>query len=71
MQTRPTLHLFENRAAEEKKRLEVLASELSPGPTRDEIMEKIGQLDAAAKIDKWASSPGLKAMQLRRRAQTH
>jgi hypothetical protein len=54
---RPALHLFENRAAKEKKRLEVLVLELSPGPKRDEILEKISQLDAAVTIDKWASSP--------------
>jgi hypothetical protein len=59
--SRPLLHLFENRAAKEKKRLEVLVSELSPGPKRDEIQEKIRQLEPATNVDKWVSSPGLKS----------
>ena len=61
--SRPTLHLFENRAAKEKERLEVLILELSPGPKRDEILERIRQLDASANIDKWLSSPGLQSPQ--------
>jgi hypothetical protein len=59
--SRPTLHLFENRTAKEKKRLEVLVSELSPGPKRDEIRQEIRQLETAASVDKWVSSPGLKS----------
>ena len=59
--SRPTLHLFENRAAKEKERLGVLILELSPGPKRDEILERIRQLDAC--IDKWLSSPGLQSPQ--------
>jgi hypothetical protein len=60
--SRPTLHLFENRTAKEKKRLEVLVSELSPGPKRDEIRQEIRQLEtAAASVDKWVSSRGLKS----------
>jgi hypothetical protein len=58
--SRPTLHLFENRTAKEKKRLEVLVSELSPGPKRDEIRQEIRQLETA-NVDKWVSSPGLKS----------
>jgi len=63
--SRPTLHLFENRTAKEKKRLEVLVSELSPGPIREEIRQKIRQLETAANVDtnvdRWVSSPGLKS----------
>jgi hypothetical protein len=59
--SRPTLHLFENRTAKEKKRLEVLVSELSPGPKRDEIRQEIRQLETTANVDKWVSSPGLKS----------
>ena len=47
--------------AKEKKRLEVLVSELSPGPKRDEIRQEIRQLETAASVDKWVSSPGLKS----------
>jgi hypothetical protein len=61
--SRPALHLFENRAAKEKERLEVLTLELSPGPKRDEILEKLRRLDASANIDKWLSSPGLQSPQ--------
>ena len=52
-----------NRAAKEKERLGVLILELSPGPKRDEILERIRQLDASANIDKWLSSPGLQSPQ--------
>jgi hypothetical protein len=59
--SRPTLHLFENRTAKEKKRLEVLVLELSPGPKGDEIRQEIRQLETAANVDKLVSSPGLKS----------
>ena len=56
--SRPTLHLFENRAAKEKERLEVLIQELSPGPKREEILEMIRQLDASAAPDKGKAVTG-------------
>jgi hypothetical protein len=56
---RPTLHLFDNRIAKEKKRLEALAAELQPGAERDNLLKKISQLDTAAHINDWLSSPGL------------
>ena len=58
---RPTLHLFGNRIATEKKRLEALAAELQPGPERDNILKKVRQLDTANHIHEWLSSPGLQA----------
>jgi hypothetical protein len=57
---RPTLHLFKDRIAEEKKRLQALAAELKPGLERDTILQKISQLDTAAQINEWVSSPGLR-----------
>jgi hypothetical protein len=56
---RPTLHLFGDRIAKEKKRLQALAAELKPGPERDALLQKISQLDTIARINEWASSPGL------------
>jgi hypothetical protein len=58
---RPTLHLFDNRIAREKKKPEALAAELKPGPERDNLLKKISQLDTAAHINNWLSSPGLQA----------
>jgi hypothetical protein len=58
---RPTLHLFDNRIAKEKKRLEALAAETKPGPERDQLLRKISQFETARDIDEWLSSPGLQA----------
>jgi len=58
-QRRRTLHLFGNRIAKEKKRLEAPAAELKPGPERDDLLKKISQLDTAAQIDERLMSPGL------------
>jgi len=57
----PTLHLFGNRIANEKKRLEALAAEREPGPEREDLLKKIRQLDTVDHIDEWLSSPGLQA----------
>ena len=57
---RPTLHLFENRAAKEKERLEVLTLELSPGPLREDILEMIRLLDASAASDKGKAATGVR-----------
>jgi hypothetical protein len=56
---RPTLHLFGDRLAIEKKRLEVQLAELQPGPERDQLLQKLRQLDTASHINEWLSSPGL------------
>jgi hypothetical protein len=48
---RPTLHLFGDRLANEKKRLEAQLAELQPGPERDQLLQKLRQLGL--------SSPGL------------
>jgi hypothetical protein len=57
----PTFHLFGNRIASEKERIEAQLAELQPGPERDQLLNKLRQLDTALHIDEWLSSPGLKA----------
>ncbi len=58
---RPTLHLFGDRLANEKKRLEAQLAELQPGPKRDQLLQKLRQLDTASHINEWLSSPGLQS----------
>jgi hypothetical protein len=57
---RPTLHLFRDRIAEEKKRLEAKI-ELQPGPERDRLLMKLRQLDTASNIDEWLKSSELQS----------
>lgn len=52
---------FIYRIAEEKQRLEAEAARVEPGPARDALMKKLRQLDVAAHLDQWLSSPGLQA----------
>ncbi|HLJ01156.1 MAG TPA: hypothetical protein VKT76_15690 [Bradyrhizobium sp.] len=54
----PTLY---ERLAEEKKRLEMQLDHLGEGSVRDKLLDKIRQLDVAAHINEWLSSPGLRA----------
>jgi hypothetical protein len=35
------------------------ASNLPPGPQKDELLKKVRQADTASHLDAWASSPGL------------
>ena len=58
---RPTLHLFGDRIANEKKRVEAQLAELQPGPERDQLLQKLRQLDTASHINEWLSSPGLQS----------
>jgi hypothetical protein len=52
---------FEERLAEHKALLEKLASELKPGPERNELLRKARQIDTAAHINEWLNSPGLQS----------
>ena len=52
-------HTFEDRIAAEKAKLEAQVAKLKPGPKMDELLRKIGQLETAAHISAWLSSPGL------------
>ena len=54
----PTLY---ERLADEKKRVELAAALLGPGLMRNKLLEKLSQLNVAAHIDDWLSSPGLQA----------
>jgi hypothetical protein len=61
MKQRPTLHLFRDRLVDERKRLEAQLEELQPGPKRDQLLQKLRQLDTASHINEWLSSPGLQS----------
>jgi hypothetical protein len=52
--------LFE-RLLEEKKRLELDLEQTEPGSARNKLIDKLRQLDTAAHINEWLSSPGLRA----------
>ena len=45
----------------EKGRLEAEATRIGPGSAQNKLLEKLRQLDVAAHMDKWLSSPGLQA----------
>jgi hypothetical protein len=52
-------HTFEDCIAAEKARLEAQIANVPHGPARDELLRKIRQLDTAAHISEWLSSPEL------------
>jgi hypothetical protein len=54
-------HTFEENIAAEKVKLEAQAAKLKPGPQMDAVLKKISQLETAAHISEWLSSPGLQA----------
>jgi hypothetical protein len=56
---RSATHTFEDRIAAEKARLEAQVADLQYGPEKDELLRKIRQLETAAHINEWVSSPGL------------
>ena len=51
-------HTFEDRIEAEKARIEGRVARLRDGPKKDELLEKIRQLETAAQINGWLSSPG-------------
>lgn len=53
-------HNFEKQIAAEKIELEEKASSLPPGPQKYILLKKIRQLETAARVDEWLSSPGLR-----------
>ena len=60
MQRRRSIpHTFEENIAAEKAKLEAELAKLKPGPQMDALREKIRQLDTAAHISEWLSSPEL------------
>ena len=50
---------FEENIAAEKAKLEAQVAKLKPGPQKDALLRKIRQLDIAAHMSEWLSSPGL------------
>jgi hypothetical protein len=54
----PTLY---ERLADEQKRVEAAMALLGPGLKRSRLLRKLRQLNVAAQINDWLSSPGLRA----------
>jgi hypothetical protein len=57
-------HTFEENIAAEKAKLEAQVAKLKPGPQKDALLRKIRQLDTAAHMSEWLSSPGLQPPEL-------
>jgi hypothetical protein len=57
---RSPIHTFEQNIATEKARVEVEAAKLPPGPQKEALLRKIEQLETAAHVSRWLSSPGLR-----------
>jgi hypothetical protein len=60
MRRRSVPHTFEENIAAEKARLEAQVAQLNPGPEQDALLKKIRQLDTAAHVSEWLTSPGLR-----------
>jgi hypothetical protein len=54
--TRSHPHTFAERLADQKATLEQKAARLKPGPERNDVLEKIKQIDVAADIHEWLTS---------------
>jgi hypothetical protein len=52
-------HTFEENIAAEKAKLEAQLAKLKSGPQMDAALKKIRQLDTAAHMSEWLTSPGL------------
>jgi hypothetical protein len=52
-------HTFEENLAAEKAKLEAQMALFKPGPKREELEKKIEQLETAAHLNQWLTSPGL------------
>ena len=53
-------HTFEENIAAEKAKLEAQIAKLKPGTEMDALRKKIRQLDTAAHVNEWLTSPGLR-----------
>ena len=56
LRSRSHPHTFQERLAEQKARFEKQASQLKPGPERDELLRKAQQIDTATQIHEWFDS---------------
>jgi hypothetical protein len=54
-------HTFAGNIAVERAKLEAELATLKPGPQMDAIRKKLRQLDTAAHLNEWLSSPGLQS----------
>lgn len=52
-------HTFSDNIAAEKAKLEAQLAKLKPGPQMDTLLRKIRQLETAAHMSEWLSSPEL------------
>ena len=50
-----------DRLADEKIRIEAALALVEPGLMRNGLLQKLRQLDVAVDVDRWLSSPGLRA----------
>lgn len=50
---------FEERLAAERMRIEKQAESLQPGDAKQQLLQKVEQIETTSRIDKWLSSPGL------------
>jgi hypothetical protein len=51
---------LEERLTQEAEHLRKAAETLPPGPQRDAMLRKAGQVDTALHVTSWLNSPGLK-----------
>jgi hypothetical protein len=58
---KPHTTSFDARLRQQKQRLEAEAAKAAPGPVRDGLLKRLRQLDVAAHLNEWLSSPGLRA----------
>jgi hypothetical protein len=58
---KPPVLSFQDRLTRFAKSARAAASRLPPGAERHELLLKAHDSDAAAKIDRWLSSPGLQS----------
>jgi hypothetical protein len=49
-------HTLGERLAEQKAHLEQRVHQLKPGPARDELLKKVGQIDTATHVNEWLNS---------------
>jgi hypothetical protein len=57
---KPALSFFD-RLKMEAQRLRQEAENKPPGPERDDLIKKAGQVETALRIANWVTSPGLKS----------
>jgi hypothetical protein len=51
-------HSFADQMAAEKSRLEEQTANLPAGPQKDALLDKIRELETAARMTEWLTSPG-------------